>query len=67
MPTYSYKCSSCAHEFDIQQSINEDAKTACPECGGELQKVFGKVGVSFKGSGFYRTDNNQKPAEPKKD
>ncbi|NBQ97525.1 MAG: FmdB family transcriptional regulator, partial [Microbacteriaceae bacterium] len=29
MPTYSYKCSSCAHEFDIQQSINEEAKSVC--------------------------------------
>jgi len=67
MPTYSYKCASCAHEFDIQQSITEAAMTQCPECGGELQKVFGKVGISFKGTGFYRTDNSQKPADPKSD
>jgi predicted nucleic acid-binding Zn ribbon protein len=30
-----------------------------------VQKVFGKVGVTFKGTGFYRTDS--KPAPPKKD
>jgi predicted nucleic acid-binding Zn ribbon protein len=38
--------------------------TACPECKGALQKVFGKVGVTFKGTGFYRTDSK---AAPKKD
>jgi putative FmdB family regulatory protein len=31
--------------------------TKCEKCGGELRKVMGQVGVTFKGSGFYRTDN----------
>ncbi|NNC11536.1 FmdB family transcriptional regulator [Planctomonas sp. JC2975] len=57
MPTYSYKCSACGHAFDIHQSFSDDALTACPECGGPLRKVFGSVGVTFKGSGFYRTDS----------
>ncbi len=65
MPTYSYKCTKCAHEFDVQQSITDDAIASCPECEGKVQKVFGKVGVTFKGTGFYRTDS--KPAPPKKD
>jgi putative FmdB family regulatory protein len=58
MPTYSYKCTKCAHEFDVQQSITDDAIATCPECKGKLQKVFGKVGVTFKGTGFYRTDKD---------
>jgi len=58
MPTYSYKCTKCAHEFDVQQSITDDAIATCPECEGKLQKVFGKVGVTFKGTGFYRTDKD---------
>lgn len=57
MPTYSYKCADCGHAFDIHQSFNDDALTSCPECGGALRKVFGSVGVTFKGSGFYRTDS----------
>jgi putative FmdB family regulatory protein len=61
MPTYSYRCLSCAHEFDAQQSINDKALVSCPNCSGELAKVFGKVGVSFKGSGFYKTDNTTPP------
>lgn len=57
MPTYSYRCAECAHAFDIVQSFAEDSLTECPVCGGSLRKVFGAVGVSFKGSGFYRTDS----------
>ena len=59
MPTYSYKCTKCAHEFDVQQSISDDAIATCPECKGKVQKVFGKVGVTFKGTGFYRTDSGR--------
>jgi putative FmdB family regulatory protein len=56
MPLYDYRCRSCDHELEVQQSINDDALTTCPECGGELRKVFSPVGISFKGSGFYRND-----------
>ncbi|KXZ58926.1 FmdB family transcriptional regulator [Brevibacterium sp. HMSC08F02] len=58
MPTYSYACKNCGHSFDIHQGFNDDALTTCPECGQEqLRKVFGSLGVSFKGSGFYRNDS----------
>jgi len=57
MPTYSYACKNCGHEFNVQQSFNEATLTDCPECKGSLRKVFGQVGVTFKGSGFYKTDN----------
>lgn len=61
MPTYSYICKACEHAFDIEQSITDHALTKCPECDGELRKVFGQVGVTFKGSGFYRTDSGSGP------
>ncbi|MGO4593186.1 FmdB family zinc ribbon protein [Leifsonia sp. 2TAF2] len=57
MPTYSYSCRDCGHAFDIQQAFTDDALTVCPNCGGSLRKVFGAVGVTFNGSGFYRTDS----------
>jgi len=57
VPTYSYACKSCKHTFDIQQSLSEESLTVCPECGKGLHKVFGQVGVTFKGSGFYKTDS----------
>lgn len=57
MPTYSYACKSCKHTFDIQQALSDDSLTVCPECEGQLHKVFGQVGITFKGSGFYKTDS----------
>lgn len=57
MPTYAYKCTNCGHAFEIKQSLSDTALTECPQCAGELKKVFGNVGVTFKGSGFYRTDS----------
>lgn len=57
MPLYSYACKQCEHTFDVQQSFADAALTKCPECGGELRKVYGNVGVTFKGSGFYRNDS----------
>ena len=61
MPTYSYVCKKCEHSFDLWQA---EAETLCPKCGGELRKVFGQLGVSFKGTGFYRTDS--RPTESSK-
>lgn len=57
MPTYSYKCTECGHTFDAVQSIADASLTACPNCGGALRKVFGLTGVTFNGTGFYRTDS----------
>ena len=57
MPTYSYRCTECANAFDIQQAFTDDSLTECPTCGGRLRKLFSAVGVTFNGSGFYRTDS----------
>ena len=57
MPTYSYRCTECDTAFDIQQAFTDDALTACPTCQGRLRKVYNSIGVTFNGSGFYRTDS----------
>lgn len=57
MPTNAYRCKDCGHAFDVVQAFTDDALTECPVCGGVLRKQYGSVGVSFKGSGFYRTDS----------
>ncbi|MBX7450775.1 FmdB family transcriptional regulator [Mycolicibacterium sp. 3033] len=59
MPTYSYACTECDNKFDVVQAFTDDSLTECPQCTGRLRKVFGKVGVVFKGSGFYRTDSRE--------
>ena len=58
MPTYEYTCASCETKHDIVQKMTDPTLTDCPSCGQPtLRKVFGGVGVMFKGSGFYRTDS----------
>jgi len=58
MPIYTYRCTHCGVQFDIRQSFQDDALTECPECGEKaLHKIFQPVGIVFKGSGFYSTDN----------
>ena len=57
VPTYQYACNACAHEFEVFQSFSDASLTQCPECKGEIRKVYSAVGVVFKGSGFYKTDS----------
>lgn len=60
MPTYEYVCTECGEPLEVVQSIHDPALTECPRCQGRLRKLFGNVGVVFKGSGFYRTDSRGK-------
>ena len=62
MPTYQYRCTECGHDLEAVQSFTDDALTECPVCHGRLRKVFGAVGIVFKGSGFYRNDSRDKKA-----
>lgn len=57
MPTYMYKCADCGHRFEDVQGFHDDPHDTCPDCGGQVRRVIGNVGVTFKGSGFYRTDS----------
>jgi putative FmdB family regulatory protein len=62
LPTYQYLCNACDHAFEAFQGFTEEPLTICPECDGEVRKVYSSVGVVFKGSGFYKTDSVSKPA-----
>ena len=58
MPVYAYRCESCGIQFERHQSFTDSPLKRCPECNkNSLRKVIGPVGVVFKGSGFYATDN----------
>lgn len=59
MPKYEYACKSCGERLEVVQSFTDDPLTECPACGGVLRKVFSAPAISFKGKGFYRTDNRQ--------
>ena len=57
MPTYEYACRSCGTHLEVVQRFDDEPLSDCPGCGGQLRKVFGSIGISFKGSGFYKTDS----------
>ena len=58
MPTYTYQCDNCGVRFERHQKFSEKPLVICPECSKKtLRKIFTPVGIVFKGSGFYATDN----------
>ena len=64
MPTYEYECKSCQHTFDAFQSMSDEPLKSCPKCNKELRRLInGGTGIIFKGSGYYVTDKNGKPAK----
>jgi putative FmdB family regulatory protein len=72
MPIYEYECEQCGVRFERLQRMVDASLTDCPECHGHVHRIMQPVGVIFKGSGFYVTDNKSKsstgiPANKKKD
>ena len=61
MPTYDYQCENCGSTFEHFQSMSDDPLSQCQECEGSLKRLIGGgLGIIFKGSGFYVTDNKGK-------
>jgi putative FmdB family regulatory protein len=69
MPTYEYHCEKCEKNFEVFQSMRDDAFAACPKehCQmkkwghGKVKRLLGTgAGLIFKGSGFYITDYRSK-------
>ena len=65
MPTYDYHCEKCDRNFEISQSMKDDALKTCPKelCQrktwgkGTVKRLIGTgAGLIFKGTGFYITD-----------
>ncbi len=66
MPTYEYACRSCGEHLEAVQSFSDAPLTTCPACGGTLRKVFGSIGIAFKGSGFYKNDSRSADASSRR-
>jgi putative FmdB family regulatory protein len=60
MPLYDYKCTKCAHVFEVQQRISEEPLKYCPKCKGPIKRLISAAGIIFKGSGFHVTDYAKK-------
>ena len=56
MPRYDYRCES-GHEEELLFPIGEAVESYICGCGSLAKRVFHPVAVSFKGAGFYKTDN----------
>lgn len=70
MPTYDYRCGTCGISFELFQSFHDETLVKCPtkksgkspegctSAGrGRVSRVFSAPGITFKGSGFYKTDS----------
>jgi putative FmdB family regulatory protein len=61
MPTYEFECDNehCESNARIEKwmSIHEPHDLECPFCHSSMSKVYSSVGIAFKGTGFYSTDN----------
>ncbi|RJQ56467.1 MAG: zinc ribbon domain-containing protein [Actinobacteria bacterium] len=64
MPIYEYKCPSCGHLFEVLRKVSDSPDGKCPRCKKQAKRVFHPVGVIFKGTGFYSTDNKKKNSKP---
>ncbi len=60
MPLYEYQCRVCGMRFECRQHMNDKPVKVCPECGGNVYRLIQPVGIIFRGSGFYTTDNRAK-------
>lgn len=59
MPLYDYRCRTCSKVTEVRHGSREAHAQTCPDCGGELARVFHPAGIVFKGSGFYLTDSRK--------
>jgi putative FmdB family regulatory protein len=64
VPIYEYLCDSCSYQFEVKQSIKDDALTTCERCGKALRRLISSPGIMFKGSGWYVTDYSNKLKPP---
>lgn len=61
MPTYTYRCTYCRTETDVTCRIaDKPAKVECDVCGGPAKHRIAAAAVTFRGPGFYSTDNDKR-------
>lgn len=58
MPRYEYVCIECDKSVEVTRGFHdEEVIPRCTSCGYATIRSYGSVGVQFKGTGFYKTDN----------
>jgi putative FmdB family regulatory protein len=60
MPSYEYDCMPCGMRYVKVRSMSlDDPGYQCDTCNKPLVRVYSDIGVTFNGSGFYKTDNRK--------
>jgi putative FmdB family regulatory protein len=63
MPLYEYECTLCKRRTEKIQKFSDPEITACPHCGGLLERVASAPAISFKGGGWFADGyGNAKPS-----
>lgn len=66
MPLYEYECPRDG-TFEQMQKFSDPPLTACPTCGGPVEKLLSAPAIQFKGTGWYITDYARKSSGEGKD
>ena len=59
MPLYEYECVNDG-TFELVRKFSDPPLTACPTCGGPVEKLASAPAIQFKGTGWYITDYARK-------
>lgn len=62
MPIYEYRCTQCGHRYEKIQKVSDTPDTACPKCGGKIERPLSAPALQFKGAGWYINDYAPKAA-----
>jgi len=61
MPFYRYQCEVCGDVFKVLVQNGDSTPIKCPECKSEKTKrLLPRIGVIYKGNGYYSTDYAKK-------
>jgi putative FmdB family regulatory protein len=64
MPVYEYHCTSCDDQFELRQKFSDPPATACPACGGSVEKLISAAAFSLKGGGWHNEGYGSKKEAP---
>jgi len=62
LPLYEYRCTQCGHLYEKIQKLSDTPDTACPKCGGKVERPLSAPALQFKGAGWYINDYAPKAA-----
>jgi putative FmdB family regulatory protein len=62
LPLYEYRCTQCGNRYEKIQTFSSELDTACPKCGGKVERPLTAPALQFKGAGWYINDYAPKPA-----